>query len=110
MASQEYDLDPMLIAAVIKVESNGHPAAISEAGAVGLMQVVSKSVYDDRLTARELLHPWLNVLEGSRILREKIDALGGIWGGLGAYYGCQDCGYQERVWRVWQGITRRSDA
>lgn len=101
MASSKYDLDPMLIVAVIQVESNGQPKAVSEAGAVGLMQVRPYRVFDDRPTTKELLHPWLNILAGSRILREKIDQEGNTWRGLGAYYGCQDCGYQEKVWAAW---------
>lgn len=38
--SQEFDLDPNLIATVMQIESCGHPRAISSAGAMGLFQVM----------------------------------------------------------------------
>jgi hypothetical protein len=64
-AAKKYHLDPDLIAAVMTMESNGDPLAVSYADARGLMQV---------------LHgPWdpaVNVDQGARILAELYDEFG----------------------------------
>jgi soluble lytic murein transglycosylase len=39
----EYELDPFLIAAIIRVESNYKPAAVSPKGAVGIMQIMPET-------------------------------------------------------------------
>jgi len=36
----KYELDPLLIAAIIRVESNFRPSAVSPKGAVGIMQIM----------------------------------------------------------------------
>ena len=41
-ASAKYSVDPLLIAAVMLVESGGQPEVISHSGAVGLMQVMPR--------------------------------------------------------------------
>jgi soluble lytic murein transglycosylase len=38
--ARRYEVDPLLVAAVIRVESKFHPDAISRKGAVGLMQIM----------------------------------------------------------------------
>jgi soluble lytic murein transglycosylase len=41
--AEEYDLDPYLVAAVVKAESGYDPEAMSSAGAVGLMQLMPET-------------------------------------------------------------------
>jgi soluble lytic murein transglycosylase len=41
--AERYDLDPYLVAAVVKAESDFKPEAVSRAGAVGLMQVMPET-------------------------------------------------------------------
>ncbi|MFC5531306.1 lytic transglycosylase domain-containing protein [Cohnella yongneupensis] len=40
LSAAKYDLDPLLIAAIIRVESNYKPSAVSPKGAVGIMQIM----------------------------------------------------------------------
>ncbi len=70
-ASQQFGVDPKLIQAVIHVESNFDPQAISPKGAQGLMQLMPQ-------TARELqvfdpFSPRDNIVGGARYLRYLLD-------------------------------------
>ena len=73
-AAQKYHVDPKLISAVMQAESNGNQAAISNAGAVGLMQLMPATAaslgvnpYDEKE----------NVEGGAKYLKELLDTFGG---------------------------------
>ena len=85
-------LDPLLILAVIAVESRFNPIAESEQGAVGLMQVMPR-LHADKLAeigAVSALPPHANIALGARILREAIRRGGGEAAGLQLYNGAPD--------------------
>jgi soluble lytic murein transglycosylase len=70
--SQQYDLPPALVAAVIYAESGFDPRAKSSAGALGLMQLLpatAQGIADrtggSRFRPRDLYDPELNVRYGS---------------------------------------------
>ena len=73
-ASGRYGLDPRLIAAVIKVESNFETIAESEKGAQGLMQLMPGT--QQMLGVIDPFDPEANVDAGSRYLRQQIDRFG----------------------------------
>jgi soluble lytic murein transglycosylase-like protein len=89
-AGQELRIDPLLIIAVIGVESGFNPYSQSDYGAKGLMQVVprfhmDKLPEDAGLTA--FLDPVTNVQVGARVLKESISRHGGIETGLQQFGG-----------------------
>ncbi|MEA5097345.1 MAG: lytic transglycosylase domain-containing protein [Burkholderiaceae bacterium] len=100
----ETKLDPLLILAVIAVESRFNPFAESPMGAQGLMQVMSKvhkEKFDDHGGVRAALNPVANIKVGSQILKEYVDRSGSIEGGLKSYVGAAlhdtDYGYGAKV-------------
>jgi soluble lytic murein transglycosylase-like protein len=82
-------LDPLLIIAVIAVESRFNPIAESDAGAQGLMQVIP-GYHKDRLEAAgvdSVLDPHDNIRLGAQILKDYIRQGGTEVAGLQIYSG-----------------------
>ena len=78
--AENYDLEPHLVAAVIYQESKFDADAVSESGAVGLMQLLPATAQGiaDRTGGsgwheRDLVNPELNVRYGSWYLRHLLD-------------------------------------
>ncbi len=76
-------LDPALLHAVIKAESNYNPSAVSPAGACGLMQLMPATART--LGVSDIFDLWQNVSGGARYLREQLDRFGDIELALAAY-------------------------
>ncbi|MBM4123538.1 MAG: lytic transglycosylase domain-containing protein [Nitrospira sp.] len=73
--SRRHRLDPALIRAVIKAESDFDPAAVSRAGAVGLMQLMPTTAL--RLNVRDAYDAEDNIGGGTRYLRYLLDRFEG---------------------------------
>jgi soluble lytic murein transglycosylase-like protein len=86
------DLDPLLILAVMAIESRFNPFAESVVGAQGLMQVMPR-YHQDKLEAEGagknalLMEPHMNIQVGAMILRESISRAGSLEAGLQQYAG-----------------------
>jgi soluble lytic murein transglycosylase-like protein len=105
--AHRHGLDPVLILAVIAVESRFNPVAESEQGAVGLMQVVPR-FHMDKLAAgpASLLAPEANIALGARILKDAIRRGGNESAGLQLYNGSFDDDTQAYANRVQQERRR----
>jgi hypothetical protein len=82
-------IDPLLILAVVGVESRFNPLAESEAGAVGLMQVIPRFHADKYGAAvgQSVLDPQTNIRVGAKVLKEYIARDGNQVAGLQRYNG-----------------------
>lgn len=87
----EVNIDPLLILAVMAVESRFNPIAESNAGAQGLMQVIPKYHTDklpDSQADTSFLNPAVNVRVGAKVLKDYIGRSGGdLQTGLQMYNG-----------------------
>ena len=92
-AGAERGIDPLLVLAVISVESRFNPVAESTVGAKGLMQVIPKyhlEKLSDYGGEQSLLDPNVNILVGTQILREYQRRLGDTEAALQMYAGAFD--------------------
>jgi soluble lytic murein transglycosylase-like protein len=74
-ASERYSVPANLIRAVIRVESNYNPNAISSAGAKGLMQLMPGTAKD--MAVSDIFDPRQNIFGGTRYIRLLINKFGG---------------------------------
>jgi soluble lytic murein transglycosylase-like protein len=103
-------LDPKLVASIIVVESRGKPTAISEAKAVGLMQIhvpTWRNVVD--FTENNPFDPDVNIELGTAILADYLSRYKDLRTALAAYEGIQDptkTEYPIKVMEVYRGKVR----
>ena len=92
-AGAKHSVDPLLILAVISIESRYNPVAESVVGAKGLMQVIPKYHLEklmDHGGEQALLEPEVNIAVGTQILREYQRRLGDTEAALQMYGGAFD--------------------
>lgn len=119
-AAEAVDLDPLLVLAVISIESSFNPFAESVAGAMGLMQIIPRfhiTKLQEHGGEHAVLDPERNILVGARILQEYIARAGGLEAGLQYYNGASwddSAKYARKVMaerrlleRAWRGALAR---
>ncbi len=87
-AGARVGIDPLLLVAVVAVESRFNPVAESAFGARGLMQIVPR-FHMDKIDGNEsvLLEPAANIQVGALVLKESIRRAGSLERGLQLYNG-----------------------
>jgi soluble lytic murein transglycosylase-like protein len=100
----ELKLDPLLILAVISVESRFNPVAESVMGAKGLMQIIPRYHADkfEPLGGEKVaFEPRVNILVGAKILKEYLRRTGDLADALQLYVGAtsdeNENGYSGKV-------------
>jgi soluble lytic murein transglycosylase-like protein len=104
LIAKEVNIDPVLLLAVISVESNFNPNRKSHAGAEGLMQVMT-SVHKEKYAhfggTSDAVKPEVNIRVGAYILKYLIATSGSLRNGLKFYVGAanaeDDGGYGDKV-------------
>lgn len=74
-ASQQYQIDPLLVEAVIQIESGFNPNAVSRKGATGLMQLMKDTASQYQVSDR--FDPRKNIGAGVQHLRYLMDRYNG---------------------------------
>ena len=89
--AEEYELDPALVYAVIRSESNFDADAQSRSGALGLMQLMPDTFYwlqeseTDAYSEQDLFQPDVNIHYGCRYLSMMLEKYGVLRTALCAY-------------------------
>jgi soluble lytic murein transglycosylase-like protein len=102
-AAREVGLDPLLVLAVISIESRYNPIAESVMGAKGLMQIIPKYHFEKLRAAGgedAVFDPESNIHIGTRILQEYVHRTGTLEAGLQFYNGAwrdQSAQYATKV-------------
>jgi soluble lytic murein transglycosylase-like protein len=100
--ADRHALDPLLIVAVMAVESGFNPIARSDTGAMGLMQVIPR-FHVDKLpaaNAASVFDPHVNIRVGASVLKDCIRRGGTEIAGLQRYNGARGdatCAYARKV-------------
>ena len=122
---RQYDLNPRLLAAIVAAESSFEPAARSEKGAMGLMQIMPATAHRFGVDPGGLYDPLVSLEVGARflaLLRERFagdlalvlaaynagEATVERFGGVPPYRETQT--YIERVQRIYRDGWGRGDA
>jgi hypothetical protein len=115
-ACDRHGVDPALVHAVVKVESDFNPYALSRKGAMGLMQLMPQTAID--MNVGNSFNPHDNIYAGVKYLRYLIDRYEGNlslalaaynsgetavkkWGTIPPYRETQD--YVQRIMRIYGG-------
>ncbi|MBI5624036.1 MAG: lytic transglycosylase domain-containing protein [Elusimicrobia bacterium] len=116
--SERHRLDPRLVKAVVAVESEFNPRAVSRAGAVGLMQLMPATAAEMGVSAEDLTDPETNIRAGTAYLALLFRAAGRLHGHAGKHHAAAPPRVVRRVLaaynagpramrgQAWAGVTK----
>ena len=90
-AADRFQIEPDLIASIIRAESGFRPSAVSKAGAIGLMQIMPATAewkarrLGMTITEADIFDPATNITIGTAYLRYLLDKFGDVTTALIAY-------------------------
>ncbi|MEQ1776011.1 MAG: transglycosylase SLT domain-containing protein [Burkholderiales bacterium] len=104
VVGRKYNVDPMLLVAVIAIESSFNPISESVAGAKGLMQIIPQ-YHPEKFTEfggeQAVFDPHTNIAVGAKIIREYLQAASGnLFTAMQTYAGAlpdRDASYTHKV-------------
>jgi type IV secretion system protein VirB1 len=131
-AAQRYQVSPVLLEAIVHVESEGNPLAVGvnrqnegesrgrlsytqaaelvsrlwQQGAnfdVGLGQINSRNLEQYRVHPVYLLDPCVNLQWAAFVLRQKLDLFGNTWVAIGRYNGSKRL--TQYVWKIYGALV-----
>jgi soluble lytic murein transglycosylase-like protein len=122
-ACEKYGVDPSLVHALVKVESDFNPFALSQKGAMGLMQLMPQTAAD--LNVKNSFSPQDNINGGVRYLRYLLDRYEGNlslalaaynagetavkrWGTVPPFKETKD--YVKKIMSIYQGTGKSIEA
>ncbi len=108
-AGDAYGINPSLLRAIVKTESNLNPQAINRnldgSVDIGLMQINSYWFQRYRLDANMLLNdPCYNIMAGARILKTCIDKYGYTWEAVGCYNAVTRYKRVDYSWKIYNRL------
>lgn len=74
-ASEKHGVSFSLLKALIKIESDFNPTAVSRAGAMGLMQIMPDNI--EIFKIKDPFDPWENIMGGTRYLKQLLKRFDG---------------------------------
>ncbi len=109
--AQRYQFDPLLLQAIIKVESGGRPDALNHnhdgSWDIGLMQINSRW-WAGRIAPQRLFEPCTNMEWGASILELARLRVGARWQAVGQYHGGsvhEQMRYMRTVFMAWKSLS-----
>lgn len=84
--ANQLGLDPNLALKQANIESGYNPSAVSDAGAVGVMQVLPSTAADMGVSEQQLYDPATNIKTGLTYFKQQLDRFGDTKAALAAYH------------------------